>query len=783
MLADSAQERGPWDGRMRSYVPAGPPRIAPGLELHREADADLDPITYEVLRSRLYHKNLEHADILQRVGGSQPVIVARDFATSLLTEDGEIIAVSPTLQYFAMQSDLVVRWTLENRSAAGIGDGDVFMQNDPFIAAAQQPDTAVYAPIFWEGKLFCWVYNALHMGDLGGVDPGGWAVHAPDMFTDGAAIRPVKIATSEGLRHDVVEMYTRQGRDAGVLLMNIRSGLAGVRGMRQALVEMLEQHGPSVVKGVMRRMITNCSTAVGDRLRRIPDGAWSERIVVTGVVDQANDRASHHEVVTLIKRGDRLIATNRGSSPQGGAGNCTFSVFRSAVVGALAVGLAWDQRGCMAGVAEHVVFDPEPGTRNCADPPAAVSALYSTFISLNIAGLAVSKMLLCAPVDLRKRANGSGGMALPMCDISFGLDEQGTLIGAPSTPHGGSLGGCVAAFPYRDGMDSAASWWLMGTTCGDIEQFEQDRIALVLYRVELQDSGGPGRWRGGNGVAAAWMPHKAASTHAQMVFVEPSANQALGLGGGYHGLGGNFFRTTGGKAGELLRSGALPGDRARLVAGVGKLERLHPNASLMPIPPGDCLVIEYNGGGGYGDPVDREPERVAQDVATGRVGSEAARRHYGVVLTAGGGVDDDATRAARNALRAGRLKAANGTTPTGGRGSPPEVLLAGAAGGVDLVRGSGGVEWSCSGCHEPLGSAEADFKAAAAVRTERPQDVDGYLYGDPAEFGDPSVVLRQYLCPGCGRLLAQDFCLPDDAPHQDCTLDPARLGAPERRTP
>ena len=139
---------GPWDGRTRSYIPLGRLAVDPRVQLHTGADLDLDPITFEVLRSRLYHKNLEQADIVQRVAGSQPVIVARDFATALMAENGDIICVSPTLQYFASQADLVVKWTLEHRSGvdgrAGIHDGDVFLQNDPFIAAAQQPDTSVF---------------------------------------------------------------------------------------------------------------------------------------------------------------------------------------------------------------------------------------------------------------------------------------------------------------------------------------------------------------------------------------------------------------------------------------------------------------------------------------------------------------------------------------------------------------------------------------------------------------------------------------------------------------
>ena len=133
------------------------------------------------------------------------------------TEDGDVVVVSPTIQFFSTLADLIVKWTLENRSASpGIADGDVFMQNDPYIGAAQQSDTAFYAPIFWDGKLFCWVFNTLHVGDLGGVDPGGWAVNARDFFDESIAVPPLKLAeqgtVAVGRRRGVRPRQPRAGQ-------------------------------------------------------------------------------------------------------------------------------------------------------------------------------------------------------------------------------------------------------------------------------------------------------------------------------------------------------------------------------------------------------------------------------------------------------------------------------------------------------------------------------------------------------------------------------------------
>ena len=198
-----------------------------------------------MLRSRLWHKNLEHGDVIQRVSGSAPVVYSRDYATAICTEDGDVVVVSPTIQFFSALADLIIKWTLEHRSAApGIRDGDVFLQNDPYIGAAQQSDTSFYAPIFWDGKLFCWIFNTLHVGDIGGVDPGGWAVNARDFFDESVAVPPVQLVEQGTVRWDVAEAFVRASREPDSILLNIKSALAGLRAVREQTLEMLRRSAP-----------------------------------------------------------------------------------------------------------------------------------------------------------------------------------------------------------------------------------------------------------------------------------------------------------------------------------------------------------------------------------------------------------------------------------------------------------------------------------------------------------------------------------------------------------
>ncbi len=740
-----------WDGRRSSYIPREPLAIDPGLVLHTEADLDVDPITYQVLRSRFWHKNLEHGDVILRVSGSVPVVYSRDYATALLTETGDVVTIGPTIVFFSTLADQIVKWTLEHRSSApGIEDGDVFLQNDPYIAAAQQSDTAFYAPVFREGRLFCWVFNTLHVGDLGGVDPGGWAIHARDLFDESVTIPPIKVVERGTVRWDLAEAYVRQSREPDAILLNVKSALAGINRIRGELHALVDEFGPAVVKGVMRRMIADCSRVVAGRLRRIPDGTWSERLYVTGI---GGGRDSHQEVLTLTKRGDQVVCTNAGTSPQGGAGNTTYAFLRSSVVAALTTALAWDQLGCAAGVANHVVFEPVGGTRSVARWPAACSGHLSTFFTLDLAALVTSKMLLAAPEELRSRAYALGGLAMPLGDVVFGLDEDGTLVATPASAGQGLVGGCLGAFAGRDGIGSAGSWWLVGSSMGNVETDEENGVCLVLFRSENPDSGGPGRWRGGNGIVVGWTPHHAFTTALQMSFTDPATNAVAGLAGGFHGLGGNFLRLGTGRLGELLREGKLPASRADVEERCGPLTRLRFDELVLPVPAGDCVVVEFNGSGGFGDPLAREAVLVERDVEEGRVSEEAARRHYGVVPG-----DAAATEYERDRIREERLG-----RPVARRAGP----------GVGVESSSGG--WACAGCGERLGAVTESFKLETVRRELSPPSVDAKLYPDPAEFGDAEIVLRQYCCPGCAALLAQEFCRTGDEPWPDARLDPEAL--------
>ncbi|HEY2302215.1 MAG TPA: hydantoinase B/oxoprolinase family protein, partial [Acidimicrobiales bacterium] len=154
------------------YIPPAELVVDPSVVFHVEADPELDPVTYEVVRTKLWNLNADHSDTIRRVSGSYIVVEGYDFNCAVTTEIGDAVTLSPYSMLFAGLADSVIKWTLEHRSMnVGIHDGDLFIQDDPWVGANHQMDTATFGPVFVDGRVFAWLYNCCHQRELGGSVP------------------------------------------------------------------------------------------------------------------------------------------------------------------------------------------------------------------------------------------------------------------------------------------------------------------------------------------------------------------------------------------------------------------------------------------------------------------------------------------------------------------------------------------------------------------------------------------------------------------------------------
>jgi N-methylhydantoinase B len=753
-----------WDGRgTYPYVPPPGPdlKLDPAVKLHTEFDLDVDPVTYQVLRNRFWSINLDHSDTIRRVSGSPVIVYMDDFNTALLTETGDLLMAGPSIQWFAAVGDLPVKWTLEHRGAnPGIHEGDVFFTNDPWIGCIHAMDVGMFAPVFWEGRIFSWIFSQCHVGDVGGPFPGSFNPIAQSAYEEATLVPPIKLVEGGELRQDILEMHTRKSRTPDHLALQLRSQMAGIHTVQARMAEVLSEYGPLAVKGAMRRMIRDSSRAIGERLARIPDGEWEERIYMAGL--GAEDRSMHRFTARLRKTGDQLVFGNEGTDEQYVAANSTYGTWRSGAIVALSNFVGWDQLLCMAGALDHLTLEPAAGTLTVPTYPAATTGVGGNNASVYLASFAISKMLMSGPEDLQQRANAAGGSSVVSFWFGAGLDRHGRYaVQAPGDVVAGALG----AFPHRDGVDIGGAWWWPNNPCGNVEEWEDALPILYLYRRERPGSGGAGTWRGGNAMETGLVLHGTDEMVVALMTLDQAINCAVGYAGALPGHPGDYRYKEGVAGAERMREGWLPGTGAELEAAVGEMPRV-PAKQMTTMHPGDVFVAQYCGGGGFGDPLAREPERVGADVRAFSVSREEAEQQYGVVLDDAFAVDEAATAATRERVRRERLDAAQDPpAPSDTRLEPDQVQ--GTVGGA-IAYGDG--QWACPHCLQGLGPITGNHKDGAARLERAPQDVNPQQYLDPTEFCEDPFVIRQFLCPSCGTAMATELCRPDDPPVLDVRL-------------
>jgi N-methylhydantoinase B len=746
------RDPGFWDGVAHSYIPSTELLIGGGLALHSAAEEEIDPITHEVIRFALMHINLEHSGLIQRLCVSPIVMLTRDFQTSLLTEDGELVFLGPNLQYFSNSHSLTVKWTLERRSEnPGIAPGDVFLSNDPFVGAPHQPDTALIAPVFVGTELFCWVANTLHYSDVGGSTIGSFCIDAQDTWAEPMNWPPVKLVEDGVVRREIEELFARQSRLPHALMMDLHAALAGIESAQRKVLALVERYGAPTVKGVMRRTLDASERAFATRLAQIPDGRWSHRSFTEAAVP--GDRGIYAYQLNVTKTGGRLIVDNAGTDPQAGSINITYAAFSGAVLAALTQQMTSELAGAYGGVYRLVEFRPEPGLLNCADFPAAVSpsGAFTTELQLSAAAIVVAKMLACADGDARR-------LALGPCIPHFygtmqgGADAAGNMFIFPNTD---GMMGALAGMPERDGIDVGGHFWIPDGIASNCEDLEAQYPLLILSRRLLEPGAdGAGRHRGGRGFVETTVPRNALAFQL-VLYSNESFPKAQGLFGGNPGSRASLRVRRGTDVDARLAAGTVPVSIDDLG---GEEEPAGFKAAPLLMGPADVWEWTSPTTAGYGDPLRRDPDAVLGDLQATGLDPDVAERVYGVVIN-DGAADAQATRERRLALRRERL---DGTEPR-----EPVDPPAGARPVGDLLHVVDG-RWWCNGTD--LGPVSGNYRELCSVRESAVRLLAPEFETPDVEMAD-AIVFREYLCPVTGYRIDAELARAGEPLLHDIRLD------------
>ncbi|MGD9601402.1 MAG: hydantoinase B/oxoprolinase family protein [Gammaproteobacteria bacterium] len=739
-----------FDGVNHPYVPPKELRIAPKLKLHRDWDTEVDPVTYEVVRHNLWQINEEHGATIQRLSGSPVAMYALDLNPSLLTEDAEFVYFGPYMQYMSGVTDTQVKWTLEYRSDnPGIQDGDMFLANDPWVGAAHQQDVMLLCPVFWEGELFCWVTNCLHQYDIGGITPGSFCPSAESVYDEGIMLPPIKIIERGEIRRDIEAVYLRASRKPQLVALDFRAQMAGNSTARDRVLELIRRYGPRTVKGVMKKIIDNSEKAYLAKMARIPDGLWQDRTYIEAC--RPGDRRTHKVQLQLRKEGHKLVFSNDGSAGQDGAMNATYSGWRGAIMVAVTELLCWDQYFAVGGALRHIEFDPTPGTLNCANFPASVSTapIQSMEISLYPAYNVLSKMIYPDP-EMRRDIMCIGGTSQWPATLFRGTDQWGERYGYLLID---PIGGAIGAFAHADGINTGGQSRTPICQLPNIEHTEQSFPILFLYRKELPDSGGAGKYRGGLSAESCFIPHNTDFITQDTLSSGNATPTSPGMMGGYPSTTNGYTFIRNSDIAARLRASRMIEDTSE-VTGTPELLQLRQENFVQH--PQDVYAVRWTGGGGFGDPLDRDPADIERDLEDLAITPAAARAIYGAVLRDDRTVDVAATAQQRAGLRSARVRR---------HGKPGHrrdgTLLFEASVALQARRDDAGTFWACAKCGTDLGPTEGNYKDRC-LQEIHPVSASNPLIGDPRDFIDDDVAFRQFCCPGCGTQIDNEIAVAHD---------------------
>ena len=695
----------------------------------------VDPVTFEVIRHKLMSITEEQRIAFQSISGSPVVTEASDYFTGLFLADGTIATMGYKVATQGGPMTLAIKMLMELFPPASLREGDVFLANDPYRGAVHQNDIQVLQPLFHEGLLVAWAGFGAHEVDVGGMDFASWCPKAKDVYQEGFRMAGVKLLDAGTAREDVWQFVLSLSRLPHLLDLDLRGMVAAGNVSQRRIVALLERYGAPVVHAAMANMIAFSEKKLRERLAAMPDGVF--RAVDFLEHDGHADRL-YRVSVTLTKKGDSMVLDFSESSDQApGFVNATRAGLRGAVVGALFPSLAYDIPW-NEGLLGPVTIVSREGSLCDARFPAPVGAatVEAVWVAKNALCAALAKLKACSPgLGEEVQAVSAGTMATVNLG---GTDQYGQRYGIHlMDPMMSGFG----AYAGSDGYDLGGSYSTTIPNVANVESNELLSPMLYLHRRIEPDTAGSGTLRGGLAASIAFTAHGVPKTEALIMTHGLEVPNSMGLFGGYPG---SCVRQRLLRDSDLAahhRAGRSPADIGELR---GELEEMGPKPGLIELKPGDVFQTFWQGGGGLGDPLDRDPQLVVADCRAGHCTAAFAERYFGVVLS-GGAFDEEATAALREKLRRARL--------AGAKVPPAPVVgkverIGETIGGRLHFASWRGDTWFACVCGTPLARREGNWRDGAASRRIEAQDAGANVRLHP------QLELRQFFCPGCGGSLS-----------------------------
>lgn len=569
---------------------------------------DMDAIHLQVMWNRLVAVVEEQAQTLIRTAFSPAVREAGDISAGVFDPAGRMVAQAVTGTPGHINSmALSVGHFLRRYPKETMESGDVFLTNDPWIASGHLFDFTVVTPAFFKGRLVALFACTAHVVDIGGI---GFSAEGRQVFEEGLCIPIMPLARAGRFNESLMEIVAANVREP----MQVKGDLYSLAACNEIgcrrLDEMMDEFGLRGLETLSDKVINQSRQAMLDQIRMLPFGTYRHAMTVDGYERPIEISAA----LTISEQG--IHVDYDGTSPVSNYGINVPLCYTEAYTGFGVRCIVGPDVVNNAGSLSTITVSAPEGSIVNAPRPCAVTARQT------VGQMLPDVMFGCLhkAIEGGVMAEGAGSLwGLPMFG-GHGFGNSGKLndLSRPFTVMT-ILAGGTGARPRKDGLAATA----FPSRVRSIPLEITETIApVVFWRKELTpDSGGAGRYRGGLGQSLEVGTFDDTPFTMSAASCERVVHPARGRDGGQPGVTGNYGLVSG-----------------RTFEGKGR----------HAVPAGERLYLNLPGGGGFGDPLDRDLERVAEDLRHGLVSPEVAVERYCVVLTAEGGVDREATALLRN---------------------------------------------------------------------------------------------------------------------------------------
>lgn len=556
-----------------------------------------DPITIEIVASAFRSVVDETFIALMKSAYSTNIKERHDHSTAICDTAGRLIVQADmSLPIHIASMTGLMRTILAKYPLHEIEEGDMFVANDPHVAGGTHlPDINYAAPIFIDGEMLGFVCNIAHHADIGGMAPGSMAGGMSEIYQEGLRIPLVRLFRRGEMQQDLMDMFLLNARipdeRRGDHFAQIAACRLGIRRVR----EIGARYGTALIRQVWDEMIARTHARMRAAIAAVPDGVYT----FGDVMDDDGVATSNIPIrLRVTVTGDRALFDWRGSSAQV-AGNINLPI--NATQAAVAYGL-------------RALLDPEiannQGIIDCCEiltdrgsivdcvAPAPVAARANT--SQRLIDMIIGALAPAIPDRAVGASNGANTTA-----VFSGIDPA---TGQPYL-YFETLGGGFGGRNDRDGKDGVQVH-ITNTSNLPIEAIETEYPLRVVAYGFVQDSGGPGQYRGGGGLRRV---------------IEPVGHDCI-----FNGAGERFSNAPWGIF------GGKPGARGQylLQDTDGRIRQLEVKPAGVPLPSGARLTVETPGSGGYGPPEARAPEALATDFRSAKFSKEFLAAHYGAAFNA-----------------------------------------------------------------------------------------------------------------------------------------------------